>query len=80
MGFTSMDLADPDLENPDLPTTYDDSEDDHLASLPSESSRGSSSPNDVQNSLIDTLFDLLRLLDLGVFFILFYLMSATVNF
>ena len=27
MGFTSMDLADLDLENPDLPTTYDESED-----------------------------------------------------
>ena len=27
MGFTSMDLADLDLENPDLPTTYDESKD-----------------------------------------------------
>ena len=27
MGFTSMDLADLDLENPDLPTTCNESED-----------------------------------------------------
>ena len=27
MGFTSMDLVDPDPENPDLPTIYDESED-----------------------------------------------------
>ena len=27
MGFTSMDLADLDLENPNLPTTCDESED-----------------------------------------------------
>ena len=27
MGFTSMDLVSPDPENPDLPTTYDESED-----------------------------------------------------
>ena len=27
MGFTSMDLANPDPENLDLPTTYDESED-----------------------------------------------------
>ena len=50
MGFTSMDLANPDPENPDLPTTCDESEDESTVA-----EELAASDNDESGATIDGL-------------------------